>query len=177
MRAVPSISLVNSPLTPESAESIAGDPGNKCMSPLAGAFHSGSACRPPASWPDADWKAASVAYPVVFHVIMTPVWPAARCKKTRSSCSVVPVVESWSTRIFPCVRGHFTVPPAPLGQLMALSTLMLLAMVKLPDVPSTLMPAETLSNTLLPIMRLPVTFKSSMPWSPVMQPLVLPVLG
>ena len=43
--------------------------------------------------------------------------------------------------------------------------------------PSTLIPADLLAYTVLPVIWLPVTSRSSMPWSPVKQSEVLPVGG
>jgi hypothetical protein len=42
-RALPSMSAAGSPLTPESAESIAGDPSVRWKSPVVRLFHFGSA--------------------------------------------------------------------------------------------------------------------------------------
>src|SRR5436190_19623180 len=58
-RGRPSTSVADWPLTPEFAESIAGEPPRRCKSPPVRFTHLGSACFPCDSCPVADWNADS----------------------------------------------------------------------------------------------------------------------
>ena len=186
-RGFPMRSVVCSPTAPELAMSMAGEPALSWKLAPAGFCHQtgfwnpGLACFPFGSCPEAAaWKADSVSYVLLPQVTRWMPLPEASSQITSRS-SVVPVCDVLSTRRSPLVAGHVVVPPAPSGQFIALSTLMLFSMVTPLLVPagrpSRLIPADVLPYTVLPVIWLPVTSRSSMPWSPVKQSAVLPVEG
>jgi hypothetical protein len=80
MRGLPSASTLVSPLTPEFAESTAGEPARTWRSPLSGASQRGSAWIPCVSCPVAATKAASEEYVVFPQMIIT----AGECRNTSS---------------------------------------------------------------------------------------------
>ena len=63
--------------------------------------------------------------------------PPGLLVQTTSRSVIVPVPDVASTRMFPPVPGQVVVPPAPSGQLMALSALTLFEITEREGVPAT----------------------------------------